>query len=92
MSPQIGSAAADPRARGAVVVVADPHHGEAVAGETRKPGVALLVRSAGFSRRSDLRREEFVQALTGASAHDFLHCSRKKVDRFWSEHLLDREG
>src|SRR3954465_11987687 len=32
-----------------VVVVADPDHGEAIAGETGEPGVALLVRRSGFS-------------------------------------------
>ena len=52
---QRGSRAGEPR--GAVVVVADPDHGEAVAAEAGEPGVALLVGGAGLAGDGDLRRQ-----------------------------------
>ena len=79
------------QARRAVVVVADPHDAEPVARESGKPGVALLVGGAGLSGDRELGRQEILQPLRRALAHDVLHGRGQEVHRLGRECLLDRE-
>src|SRR5207249_2557741 len=79
------------QARRAVVVVADPHDAQPVSRESGKPGVALLVGGAGLSGDRELGRQEILQPLRRALAHDVLHGRGQEVHRLGRECLLDRE-